>query len=97
MTVIHFLTAGAKSDLVTKERNTAFLAAAAKGHLKVVELLLSRVSEEELNYGLHTATEFNRLEVVKMLLKAGGKPNFEVQTICKALGKLLLVVDFGWS
>lgn len=66
------------------------MAAISEGHCKVVNQFLSlcKIPQQELNYGLHTAIEFQHETLVAMLIEAGGDPNFEVQTICRALGTM---------
>lgn len=59
------------------------------GYCDVIEQFLSKcvISQEELDCGLHAATEFGHELIVERLLNAGGNPNFKVQSICKATGR----------
>lgn len=62
--------------------------AAAEGHYEVIGqfLLKCHIPQQELDYGLYLATEFEHELIVELLLKAGGNPNFEVKTISELLG-----------
>lgn len=62
-----------------------------EGHRKVVELLLSAEADPNMAYGdkwvvpLHSATENNNLEIVKLLLDAGADLNIEAFKYTTAL------------
>lgn len=57
----------------------------------MLNMMLPKVSQDELNYGLYTAVEFGYASVVELLLKAGANANFEVQSEHCELGIEFLV------
>lgn len=85
--------AGANTNVVSKERNTAFLAAITAGHFEVVSnfLQLCKIPQCELNCGFYSAIAYrHEVCLVEMLLNAGADPDFQAQLESEPVGKVFI-------